>query len=91
MFSRNNVQSVLMHHNETRGSSAGILDGSNSATWLIVRHVDNYCPSYVARRLCSSLWYFLRRLLRNSQLKINGRDRTWASRLYWYAAKGLAR
>jgi len=37
---------VLMHHNEMRGSSARLLDGNNSATWLIVRHVDDYCPSF---------------------------------------------
>jgi len=36
---------VLMHHNEMRGSSARLLNGNNSATWLIVRHVDDYCPS----------------------------------------------
>lgn len=79
MFSHNNVQSVLMHHNETRGSSVGILDGNNSATWLIVRHADDYCPSFAARRLFR---ISLCQLLRNLQLKINGRDRTWASRLY---------
>lgn len=48
----------------------------------------DYCPSFAARRLTL---YFLRQLLRNLQLKINGRDRTWAGRLYWRAAKGLAR
>lgn len=47
-FSRDNIPTVLMHHNETRGSGVGILDGNNSATWLIVRHVDDYCLSFVA-------------------------------------------
>jgi len=87
MLSRNNVPSVLMHHNETRGSNVRILDGNNSATWLIVRHVDDYCSSLAAL----SPSYLLRQLLRNLQLKINGRDRTWANHLYWYMAKGLAR